>query len=388
MNTLTGIEADRVNQILKHASEALHVLSYVPISWDEDLLLRLTCQPVIKSLGKSWMAEEQLAALGVEAAGDMGGGKDIQLIKQVHKMNRTMCRNLLADRESLQILMENRDRPEVPTSDEEGKVGGSHILSEEYHRFIKYLSELTSQIHTRMVTTVEDEAANRTLLHGLTERERLMEETRDALQAKLNEVRTEKEHVTFSLDQTTRKTQVELQGIKASNSNELETVQKEMTEAIAKAAADHETKMRQLHDQIGALERLVAETVEKNREEEQRLRKDKVRAENALNAKIAQYDADMSAKYQSLKDITSILDAETAEFTKLREHLDKTDADLKLKEEEELILEAVKRRKAFGESIVNRYVIKIQSLVRGKIGRNIVAKLKPKGKGGKGKGKK
>ena len=52
-----------------------------------------------------------------------------------------------------------------------------------------------------------------------------MEETRDALQNKLHEVRLEREHVSFSLDQTTRKTQVELQDIKQSNQQELETVQ-------------------------------------------------------------------------------------------------------------------------------------------------------------------
>lgn len=389
MNTLTGIEADRVNQILKHACEQLHVLSFVPQTWDEDLIGRLSCQPVVNSLGKTWMAEEQLKALGDEGPGDIGGGKDIQLIKSAHRSNRATCRNLLADRESLQILMENRPVPESKGDVEVEGAGGdsNEATSEEYHRCLKYLMELNSQIHARMITTVEDEAANRTLLHDLTERERLMEETRDALQAKLNEVRMEKEHVTFSLDQTTRKTQVELQDIKSSNSMELETVQKDMSEAINKATTDHEARMRQLQDQVGGLERTVADTIEKNREEEQRLRKDKARAEHALNAKIAQYDADMFSKKQALDELTATLQAENAEFANLREHFDKVDADIKLRHQEEDILNAVKRRRDFGNLIINRHVVKIQSLVRGMIGRHIVAKLKPKGKGAK-KGKK
>lgn len=37
MNTLTAIEAERVNQILLHALERLEVLSYLPISWDDDI---------------------------------------------------------------------------------------------------------------------------------------------------------------------------------------------------------------------------------------------------------------------------------------------------------------------------------------------------------------
>jgi vacuolar-type H+-ATPase subunit E/Vma4 len=102
----------------------------------------------------------------------------------------------MVERESLQILM---DCPEEP--------------AEEFTRFIKYLGELKSQINTRMTTTVEDEAASRTTLHELTDRERLMEESRDALKQKLAEVREEKEHVTLSLDQMLKKLQLELQDI-------------------------------------------------------------------------------------------------------------------------------------------------------------------------------
>lgn len=37
MNTLTGIEAERVSQILRHAIDRLQILSYVPTRWDDDL---------------------------------------------------------------------------------------------------------------------------------------------------------------------------------------------------------------------------------------------------------------------------------------------------------------------------------------------------------------
>ena len=196
MNTLTGIEAHRVDAILKHSLDQLQVLSYVPVQWDENVVDHISNQPVINSLTKTWQAEEQLKTLGEAGPSDLGGGKDIQLIKQAHRANRGTCRNLMGDRDSLQILMDNCE------------------ISEELQQFVRYLNELKTQMYERMTTTVEDEAANRSLLHDLTERERLMEETRDALQNKLQEVRQEKDHVTFSLDQTTRKTQVELQDIK------------------------------------------------------------------------------------------------------------------------------------------------------------------------------
>lgn len=45
----------------------------------------------------------------------------------------------------------------------------------------------------------------------------------------------------------------------------------------------------------------VSEVVEKNREEEQRLRKDKTRMESTLNATIAKYDEDMASRTKTLQ---------------------------------------------------------------------------------------
>lgn len=362
MNALTGIEAHRVDEILRHSIDQLKVLSFVPTEWTEEMLNEVSCQPVANGLTKTWHSEEQLKTLGEEGQSDLGGGKDIQLIKSAHRANRATCRNLLADRESLQTIMKfNRNEENV-------------------QKVLQYLGELKTQVYERMTTTVEDEAANRALLHDLTERERLMEETRDALQTKLHEVRMERDHVSFSLDQTMRKTQVELQDIKQSNQQDMETVQKEMSEAITKANSDHEMRQRQLQDQVGGMQRQAAETIEKNREEEQRLRKDKARSENALNAKIAQYDEDMSSRKIIYDDLKGNFDKEYAEYMELKEHFDRVDADIALKEEEDNILSAVQRRMAFGFNMVEGSATKIQMIIRGHIARVAVAKLKSKGK--------
>ena len=129
----------------------------------------------------------------------------------------------------------------------------SESSSDEFTKFIHYLNELKSHVHLKLTTTVEEEAANRTLLHDLTEKERQTEESRDALQSQLAEIREEKERVTFGLDQTLRKLQVELQDLNQSNRVEMEAVQKDMNEAVNKATADHELRMKQLQDQVSAL---------------------------------------------------------------------------------------------------------------------------------------
>ena len=194
MNTLTGIEAERVSQILRHAVNRLQILSYVPVSWDDDLAKSIKCDPVLASLEKQWITEDELKSIG---EGDINeGGKDIEAIKVAHRATRATCRNLMAEKQSLQTLM---NRPEVQ--------------SEDFLRFLKSLNELKSQVNERMTTTVEDEAVNRTTLQELIERERQNEEKKEALQKKLAEVQDEREHVTFNLDQTLKKLQVELQEI-------------------------------------------------------------------------------------------------------------------------------------------------------------------------------
>merc|ERR1711991_780737 len=212
------------------------------------------------------------------------GAAEIELLKQMHRHTRTTCRNLQIDRSSLQTLM---SRPE--------------LQSEEFSVFIKYLIELKTNVNVRLTTTVEDEAANRTMLHELTEQERRAEESREALNTKLNDVKEEKERTTFGLDQILRKLQLELQDLTVNNKVELETVQRDMSEAIAKAASDHELRVRQLQDQLDNLERQSNEVIEKNRDDEQKLRKEKHRSEHALSEKIQLYDEDMESRRRELK---------------------------------------------------------------------------------------
>jgi hypothetical protein len=298
MNTLTGIEAERVSQILRHAIDRLHILSYVPTEWDDDLAAGIACDPVLASLEKQWISEDQLKII---AGSSKEGGKDIAAVKQAHKATKLTCRNLLVERDSLQVLM---SRPEVQCED--------------FLKFIRILSELKAQIHDRMSTTVEEEALNRTILQDLIERERSLEESKEALQAKLMDIKAEKEHVSFALDYTLKKLQLELQEISSHNTQEMDSVQQEMSDALSRASADHDLRMKQLQDQVDALERQMTDVVDKNREEEHRLRKEKGRAESTLNAKISQYDEDMSGRHVALDELKKHYSSEAAEYDVLK----------------------------------------------------------------------
>lgn len=160
-----------------------------------------------------------------------------------------------------------------------------------------------------------------------------------------------------------------------------------MNEAINKATSDHELRMRQLQDRLESMERQVNEVVEKNKDEEQRLRKEKSRLENILNSKILQFDEDMSSRTNAYNTLCSNYTSEHEQFLVLKEHFDKIDADIARYNEEERILNCVAMRENFGLAIINNAAVSIQKIFRGKRDRELVNKLKAKMKKGK-KGKK
>jgi hypothetical protein len=168
----------------------------------------------------------------------------------------------------------------------------------------------------------------------------------------------------------------------------MESVQKEMNEAINKATADHELRMRQLQDRLDSTERQVNEVVDRNKEEEQRMRREKSRFENILNAKILQFDEDMISRNIALNTLNESYNKEHDEFMVLKGHFDKIDADIMRFNEEEYILSCVNQRAQFGLQIINNASVAIQKIYRGRRDREIVNKLKAKMKKGKKGGKK
>ncbi len=170
-------------------------------------------------------------------------------------------------------------------------------------------------------------------------------------------------------------------------------MQKETNEAVNKATSDHELRMRQLQDRLDAMDRQVTEVVGKNKEEEQRMRREKSRLESILNSKIVQFDEDMGSRTQMYNALTSSYTAEQQEYFVLKEHFDKIDADIGRYNEEEHLLSCVNERAHFGQRVIDNAATSIQKIFRGKQGRAVVAKirakLKKKGKKGKkDKGKK
>jgi hypothetical protein len=97
----------------------------------------------------------------------------------------------------------------------------------------------------------------------------------------------------------------------------------------------------------------------------------------------------MFKKNKILMDLNASYSVELSQYEVLKKHFDKIDADINRNDEEEQLLNAVKRREDFAHYVIFRAASNIQKIYRGKRDRQIVAKLKSKkSKKGKGKGKK
>ena len=164
-----------------------------------------------------------------------------------------------------------------------------------------------------------------------------------------------------------------------------------MSDAIQKATEDHENRIKELEEKLKLYESNVKELTERDHDEELRFRKDKNKADTALNAKIDEYNHEMNTRRDHLHELESSYEKELKEYNSLKIYFDKVDADIALKAYEASLLRAVRDREEFGQNYLNKAAATIQKIVRGRQARKSYAKLKAKKgkkKGGKGKGKK
>ena len=119
------------------------------------------------------------------------------------------------------------------------------------------------------------------------------------------------------------------------------------------------------------------------------MRKEKNRAEKTLADRIAQYDADMNARRQQLDELNAGFLLESQEYSRLKEHFDRVDADLDMQAQEAQFKADFVRRAERGRMALFAAAQMIQKIARGRKDRAVVAKMMSKGgkKGGK-KGKK
>lgn len=367
MNTLTGIEAERVNQILKHGIYRMNILSNVPIVKDDEFLLSSHRDVVRKSLERLWSLESEVKD-ELESSFQY---TDFEMIKQLHAASKSVVRNISEDTEYFNYINSKRS-----ISEGIGEAPDNNSVQD----LIKMLDKLRERVLIRITSTVENETQNRIQYRELVERERKFQDMKTILMKKLDEVLQEKEKVTLDLDTHIRKLQLEIQQLTQLSSMSIKEVESEMNNSIQKVIEDHNNQKIQLDIKLNSSEKQMTLLIDKNKEEESKLRREKIKNENVLSQKISQYDSAMQKLTYELDDLNRDFILESKEYDSLVHHYHTLDLDAEKSEEEARLLNALQKRSEFGKWVIDIAIVRIQALVRGRRARLIVVKMRSKSK--------
>ncbi|CAM9844625.1 unnamed protein product, partial [Phaeothamnion confervicola] len=314
MHKLTEMEAQRVMAVMEDALDKLEHISFVPAAPSSDVLDALAdeqgTRPVWTCVQAQWHAEQsaaQAGALGpsrwhaMPHSGIDGGadpGRRGDHLDEVGQATRALCRSLRRHPRGAEVLRGlSLKRPRSP-----------RVLA-----LNGYVEELSAMAFRRLSTTVEEEAASRNLLRDLTERERLAEDERDMLTARLAATRADKDRESGALQALLAKAGAELREVTQANALEAESTQRRAEEAIGKGKEEHQRKVKALLERRERLLKEIADTAEAHREEEAASRRRKTKAEAELAAAVARFDGDMATTTEEIARLTACLEAEAAE---------------------------------------------------------------------------
>mmetsp|Transcript_31818 Transcript_31818/g.103384 ORF Transcript_31818/g.103384 Transcript_31818/m.103384 type:complete len:273 (-) Transcript_31818:751-1569(-) len=271
MHKLTNMEAQRVIAVLEDTIERLALISLIPTTPDVELLERVpdvSDAPLKAAIQQQWQIEESHRVLHDHHA--TGNATSEELADQFSQSTRTLCRQMRKNYPAIAALKEHS-----------GTARSAHLLNCQ-----QYLSDLTAVIFRRLSTTVEEETANKHMLHELTEKERNAAEEASALQETLETQRTEREREVSVQDQTLTKLRAELHDITQTNQSKMDLVRIQMEDQITKSEEEHKLASHQLMEKISGLESTIESQSQINRDTEAALRKKKERIEADLATQV------------------------------------------------------------------------------------------------------
>ncbi|KAJ8600908.1 hypothetical protein CTAYLR_005048 [Chrysophaeum taylorii] len=366
------MEAQRVIAVLEDTVNRLSDLTLVPTKADPELLEEIATlgdSSLTSAMKEQWELEERYEMAKKSAALDMGQSPE-EVKEQLMKSTRALCRQLSKNEAAMEILKRRGTKP-----------------SEQLANFQACLSELTAITFRKLSTTVEEEQANKRMLHELTEKERRASEEAAALQQTLEQQRAERDREVSAQEQMLAKLRAELDEVTRTNDAKMASFREQTEAQFAQAEADHKAKMCKLDESIADLETKLEEDSQAHRDAEAALRKKKERAEAELNAQIEKYNRDIDDIKRQTEEIEAKMAAEEEELRVLEEHFAKVDANEKRKNDEEALLDAFRARVKQAEQVLDDAATNVQKIVRGRQLRAFIKQLmSKKGKKGSKKG--
>lgn len=338
-----------------------------------------------------------LAESGPEQAED-GELDDIAL--RIASSARETCRALTHDHQGLEALYEAVEgEPGFDPRDPRRSVAAyiARNTTEEDEglalaEFVRSLQAIRDITFKKLLTTAEEERSRWEFIEEVMAKERVATSAVNRLQQELaTETKAREKDITARQD-TIKKLEFDLLEVNMLNSDRQKSSEKQSRDRELSEGQHFQTKEGVLKDQIDKLKAELEETLTANRENEDQLRKKKLKNEKRVEEIIQAYDTDMEEKHTELEELKDAYAREKRFLAELVDH----EAALAVRNEE--IESALAKAKLAEEHRAKEWkkihlaAAKIQAVYRGfrvrKVARERLRKKKKKGKKGKGKGKK
>jgi hypothetical protein len=357
MDKITTAECNRVVAILEDSVERLMLLSYVPEGVHESILSELEAAPY-EAFSRHWDLERR------SGAGDPPS-------RELTDSSRNICRILRDSPKTFGILQRySEERPEAGL------------------QFISHLLDLKTMFGRKLAKTNEDEGRYADSIAQAQLRTKAAEENRVAVERCMEAAGQSKMAELAASARVFDDVRGECVLYETRNEATRGSFEEETTKKLGAIADDHAALVGAGTKLEGELKGKLSAALEDGVNEELVCRRKRNKLELELQESMARYDERMLEMSTKIADLTSKYEVERSEFEELREYFDMMDKDKAIEDEEEAVIAAQKKIEDEKHRHVEKLIMRIQAVYRGRVARAAVVDKGKGKKGKKGKGKK
>ncbi|KAJ1637159.1 hypothetical protein T492DRAFT_954266 [Pavlovales sp. CCMP2436] len=369
---LTNVEAQRIMLTLEETFVKLSLLACIPPGAmpDSTVLPELVGPEIHQVLHEQALLEQQYES--VSNPSNMASNRVLPdfetLDDELRHSSRVVSRMLMEDRQIVDKV--------------EATMGGFDP-DPSMRRFLGTFNELKHQTFQKMSTSVEEEKSKEEFYLEVSAREEKASQMLRALQKDLKNEKAEHDAEVHGLDEQVAKLRTEIDHIRSSTSAEIKNL-----EDTTRTREDDDKRTWDQTDTslVAELERLRAElvsTAQKNKEQEEALRKKKVKNETEVEAWIRKYDEEVKDKVSHIRAIQKEFDEEKRQLAWYDEYFQRVEAEKAQRASEQRKVDEETAKITAQKALLDHAATVAQCIWRGKLARRELDKVK-KSKGGKG----
>lgn len=375
---LTNVEAQRIMLILEETFAKLSLLSYVPPSTapDERVLPDLVGDEIHEVLREQALLEQQYESVSDPSNMDPTQGlPDFETLDdELRHSSRVVARMLMEDRSIVDKI--------------EAAMGGAE-RDGAMLKFLGTFNELKHQTYQKMSTSVEEEKSKEDFYLEVSAREEKATQMFRALQKDLKSEKAESEAEVKTLDVAVTKLRTEIDHIRNSTAAEIKLLEDATRTREDDDKVAWDKKSTSLSDRLDKLRAELVATSQRNREQEEQLRKRKTKNQTEVEAWIRKYDDEVRDKVGHIRAIQKEYAEEQKQLRWYEEYFQRVEAERAVRGNEQRKLDQEKAKETAQKALLDHAATTLQRVFRGRQARKELAKAAKgkKGKGGK-KGKK